>query len=625
MKTETPGKRSKEAKLKAAKRHARTMERTALKSSRSGSSKVSDPRGQRVFEGLGVSPGIALGIAHLRDSGDVQVIEIQIAEGSLKEEIARFDAAVAKSLRQVSNLKAKAESFHGTAAEELGYLLDAHVHMLKSRSLIGGIKKRIEKRCCNAEAAVMAEIAVIAQNFAEMDDPYLSMRGQEVREVGLRIVRNLTKTSFSSFDQLDPGSIVIAEEITPADTALMNPRNVGGFTCAIGGAEGHTAIMARSLGIPAVLGVAGLIGGVDSGDAVIVDGSNGVVVVNPSPSCLEDYERRRSALEREVKALGRLRKVAPVTRDGTRVALHANLELPREISQAVAAGAEGVGLLRTEFLFMNREDLPSEDEQTAALGEIVAAMAGRTITVRTLDIGGEKLTSSLGAHFAETPNPALGLRAIRLLLKERKLLETQIAAILRAGAKGKLRILLPMISSVSEVQEVRRILTTVAARLKRRGVKIADPLPPLGVMIEIPGAALAADALANVADFFAIGSNDLTMYTLAIDRGEESVAYLYNPLHPGVLRLIQFSIQAALRARIPVSVCGEIAGDPRFAALILGLGVRELSMAAYALPRIKSRILNLDMQAATQRAHMIMDQLDAGRIAALLDDFNEAS
>jgi len=609
--------------MKTEKSAAKTKSAAVKPGARPKTAPPADPRGQRVLEGLGVSPGIALGTAHLRDKGEIQVIESQIGEDALPAEIERFHGAVARSLRQIAKLKAKAETFHGTAAEELGYLLDAHGHMLQSRSLIGGIEKRIKSRRCNAEAAVMAEIGVIAQNFAAMEDAYLSMRGQEVREVGLRIVRNLTKASFRGFDQLEPGSIVIAEEITPADTALMNPKNVAGFACALGGAEGHTAIMARSLGLPAVLGVTQLIGGVRTGDTVIVDGSNGIVVVNPSPACLEDYKHRRAALEQETKALSRLRNIAPMTRDGTRVTLQANLELPREVGQAVAAGAEGVGLLRTEFLFMNREDLPGEDEQTAALQEIVESMAGRPVTVRTLDIGGEKLTTSLGMHFTETANPALGLRAIRLSIKEPKLLETQFAAMLRAGVKGKLRILLPMISNVGEVHQVRKILNTVAARLKRRGVKIADPLPPLGVMIEIPGAALAADALANVADFFAIGSNDLTMYTLAIDRGEESVAHLYNPLHPGVLRLIQFSIQAALRARIPVSVCGEIAGDPRFTALILGLGVRELSMAANTLPRIKSRILNLDMQAATQRAHMIMDQFDSGRISALLDDFNE--
>ena len=581
-------------------------------------------RGQRVFEGLGVSPGAAIGTAHLRESGEIQIVEYQIPAGKVKSELARFRNAVAKSLRQVGRLRAKAEGFHGAAAEELGYLLEAHLQMLKSRSLIGGIERRIESERRNAEAAVMAEIGAVAKNFTEMDDAYLQARAQDVREVGLRIVRNLTKVSFESFQALAPDSIIIAEEITPADTALMDPSQVRGFASVLGGAEGHTAIMARSLGLPAVLGVAGLMGEIDNGDTIIVDGSNGRVIVNPTAKCLAQYQTLRKELEREARALARLRHVKAETRDGTQVVLQVNLELPRELGQAVSAGAEGIGLLRTEFLYMNREDLPDEDEQYAALSEIIAGMAGRPITVRTLDIGGEKLASSLGRHISEGPNPALGLRAIRLSLKQPKLLETQLAAILRAGVHGPLRILLPMISSVGEVHQVRKILDTVVRRLKRRGVKIADPLPPLGVMIEVPGAALAADSLADVSDFFAIGSNDLTMYTLAIDRGEEQVAHLYNPLHPAVLRLIQFTIEAALRARIPISVCGEIAGDVRFTALLLGLGVRDLSMAATCLPRVKSRILGLDLRAAALRAQVIMDQFDSGRISALLDDFNEA-
>ena len=286
--------------------------------------------------------------------------------------------------------------------------------------------------------------------------------------------------------------------------------------------------------------------------------------------------------------------------------------------------AAGIGLYRTEFLYMNRDNLPGEEEQTVALLEIVRAMGGRPVTVRTLDVGGDKLAPSLRPRFYGTANPALGLRAIRLSLKEPELLETQLAAILRAGVEGALRILLPMISTVAEVLEVRKVLAATARRLRRKGVKIADPLPPLGVMIEIPGAALAADAIASVADFFAIGSNDLTMYTLAIDRGEESVAHLYNPLHPAVLRLIQFSVEAALRARLPVSVCGEIAGDPRFTPLLLGLGVRDLSMSANSLLRVKQQVRSLDMQAAARRAQVIMDQTDSGRIAALLDDFSES-
>ena len=577
---------------------------------------------QRVFEGLAVSSGVAIGSAHLRDRGEIRVLEYQVPVAKVAAEKARFETAVEKAKRQLGKLKGKAKTFHGTAAEELGFLLDAHQQMLGSSRLLSGVEQRIAKARQNAEAAVMAEITDIALTFERMDDSYLRARAEEVREVGMRIVRTLSDYKLTDFSALPRGSIIIAEAISPADTALMDPDQVGGFATVLGGAEGHTAIMARSLGLPAVLGVAGLMHEVKTGETVIVDGSNGLVIVNPGASLLADYQRRRRELERAERALSRLRKVAATTRDGERIALQANLELPREVGQAVAAGAEGIGLLRTEFLYMNRDDLPGEEEQYRALREIVEAMEGRSVTVRTLDVGGEKLASALGESRSATDNPALGLRAIRLSLTEPKLLETQLAAILRAGAHGPVRILLPLITTVAEVREVRKVLSTVIRRLKRRRAKIADPPPPIGAMIEVPGAALAADSLARSVDFFAIGTNDLTMYTLAIDRGEEQVAHLYNPLHPAVLRLIQFTIEAALRARIPISACGEMAGDPRFAALFLGLGVRELSMAANALPRVKSRILSLDLEAATRRAAVIMDQFDSGRIAALLDDFN---
>jgi phosphotransferase system enzyme I (PtsI) len=469
---------------------------------------------------------------------------------------------------------------------------------------------------------VQAEIAEIAEGFAALSDQYLAARADDIREVGERLIRNLTKTPYAAFATLPPGTIVIAEELSPADTALLDPALIGGFATVLGGPEGHTAIMARSLGLPAVLGVAGLIGAVHGGDVVVVDGSAGRVVVNPTPELRAEYERRQEEYRREQRMLGRLKRMPAVTRDGEPVTLLANLELPRELEPALAAGAEGIGLLRTEFMFMNREDLPGEEEQYQALKSIIVAMDGRPVTVRTLDIGGDKLALPLSGHTAEAANPALGLRAIRLSLKERPLLEAQLGAILRAGVHGPVRILLPMISSISEVRQVRQAMAKVVQRLKRRKVKIPDPLPPLGVMIEVPGAALSADALAQACEFFAIGTNDLTMYTLAIDRGEEQVAHLYNALHPAVLRLIQFTAEAALRARIPISVCGEIAGDPRYTALLLGLGVRELSMAWPALPRVKQRIRSLDLLAATRRARMIMDQSDSGRIAALLDDFN---
>jgi len=367
-----------------------------------------------------------------------------------------------------------------------------------------------------------------------------------------------------------------------------------------------------------------LLRGVRSGQTVIVDGTAGEIIIEPSAATLAEYQARQEMLAADREQLKTLIDLPAVTRDGVEIRLMANVELPREVDTARSVGADGIGLLRTEFMFMNRADLPSEEEQYRVLREIVAGMGGRPVTIRTLDVGGEKLATALGRHFTECANPALGLRAIRLSLREPKILDTQLAAILRAGAHGPIRILLPMITSPAEVRAVRAALSLVARRLKRRRVPFADPLPPLGVMIEVPAAALGADALAQSADFFALGTNDLIQYTLAIDRGDESVAHLYDPLHPAVLRLIQFAADAALRARIPISVCGEMGGEPRYAALLTGLGIRDLSMAPSKILTVKRRIRTMDSVAACRRARMILDQSDPGRIAALLDDFNEA-
>jgi len=577
---------------------------------------------ERFLDGLGVSLGVAIGPAHVMEAGSVDIPEYTVDADKVDAELERFADAVEKSQRQLRKLKTKSAELPGAAAEELGFLLDARLQMLTGSRVVRGVEKRIAETRANAEAAVRAEITEVAQHFARLEDAYLAARADDIREVGDRLIRNLTKIPYQAFSKLPEGSIVIAEELSPADTALMDPAHIGGFATAIGGSESHTAIMARSLGLPAVLGLAALVAEVQTGDIIIVDGSAGRVVIRPKPATLESYRRRQLEFERAERLLAGLRRLPAVTRDGTAVTLLANLELPREVELAVAAGAEGVGLLRTEFLYMNRPDLPDEEEQYQALRQLMRGLDGRPMTVRTLDVGGDKLAAALADRHGHAANPALGLRAIRLSLKEPELLETQLGAILRAGVAGPLRILLPMISSVSEIRQVREILQATVRRLKRRGAKIADPLPPLGVMIEVPGAALAADALAQVSDFFAIGTNDLTMYTLAIDRGDEQVAQLYNPLHPAVLRLIQFTTEAALRARISISVCGEIAGDPRYAALLLGLGIRELSMAANSLPRVKQRVRGIDLLSATRCARTIMDQSDSGRIAALLDDFN---
>jgi len=578
--------------------------------------------GERIFDGLGVAPGIGIGQVHVVEAGAITISEYEIAEDKVDAEIERFHGAVQKSERQLRKLMGKAQELHGAAAEELGFLLDAHMQMLTGSRVTRGVEQRIRENRQNAEAAVQAVISKVAHDFASLDDAYLAARASDVREVGNRMLRNLTQTAFEAFKNLPAGSIVVAEELTPADTALLDPKKILGFTTVLGGKEGHTAIMARSLGLPAVLGIPDLLRFARTGQTIIVDGQAGRVILNPTPARVADYTRRHEELERDEKLLGRLRRLPSITRDGQRIGLVANVELPREAEMAMMAGAEGVGLLRTEFMFMNRDDVPGENEQYEALRRIVETMDGRPVTIRTLDVGGDKLAPSLREHMGEAANPALGLRAIRLSLKHRELLDDQLAAILRAGVHGPVRILLPMISSVSEVKQVREAMLQVARRIKRRGQKLPDPLPPVGVMIEVPGAALAADALTQVADFFAIGSNDLTMYTLAIDRAEEQVAHLYNPLHPAVLRLVQFSTEAALRARIPVSVCGEIAGDPKFAPLLLGLGIQDLSMAAPALPRVKQRIRSLDYLACARFARQVMDQWDSGRIAMLLDDFN---
>ncbi len=583
---------------------------------------------ERVVEGLGVSPGIVMGIAYVCEVGKLRIPEYRVRHAEVDAEQRRLRGAILKARRQIGRLRNKArlraQSIPGLATQELLYLLDAYQQILKDSRLVRGAHARIYDEQINAEAAVQMELAQICEGFRALPDPYLASRVDDIREVGNRILNQLTRLPSKALYTAPHGCILIAEELTPADAMQLDPDQVVGFAAQMGGTQGHTAIMARALGLPAVLGVPGLMEEVRTGDRLLVDGDLGRVIIHPSTRSLNACRKRRGALRQEERDLRRLTTLPSVTRDGIEIKLQANVELPIEMTQVNEVGAQGIGLVRTEFLFMNRTVPPTEDEQFDIFRAIVRRAEGYPVTLRTLDLGGDKGEVLFVQQFGESATSALGVRGVRLSLARPELLDVQFRAMLRAGAYGPVRILLPMVSSVAEMRTARDILTRAARRLLRYGVEIATALPPLGAMIEVPSAALIADTLAGVSDFFSIGSNDLTMYTLAIDRSDERVAHLYNPLHPAVLKLIRMAVDAAQAARIPVAVCGEIAGDPRFTPLLIGLGIRELSMTAHNIPRVKRRLVALAGTETEALAVQVMQQTDPVRIQILLDQFDTA-
>jgi phosphoenolpyruvate-protein phosphotransferase len=584
-----------------------------------------------VVEGIAVSPGIAIGTVYDTTEAPTETPRRAIAPEEVEAEKQRLAAAVATSRKQVAKLKSRLAILPEEAQEELEPLLDAYALMLGESRLLRGARKRIAEELLCAEAAVEDEAEAIAHAIlAAKDDDRagLKRRAGEVREIARRLLRNLTARPFRSLKDIPQGSILVAEDLTPADAALLDPARIAGVATEEGGPDGHTAIMLRALGIPAVVGAHGLTEAAAAGDEAVVDGDAGRIVLRPGAAALAAARAGLAAHARERARLAKLRRVPAVTTDGEEVELQANLEIPAELPLIAQAGAKGIGLLRTEFLFMNREDLPDEQAQYEAYAEIVAAMDGDPVTIRVLDWGGEKDMEALAEGVAPVhagPNPALGLRGLRLLLKRPDLLEEQFAAILRVAAIGPVRILLPLVTVPEEVAAAREIYERVLRRLRRRGVALPEKPPPLGAMIETPGAALAADAIALEADFFSIGTNDLAMYTLAVDRGETEVAHLYDPLHPAVLRLVQFATEAALRLRMPVSLCGEMAGNPKLMPLLLGLGLRSFSMNAAAVPRAKQAIRALTIDDCARFARRVMEQSDPRRIRELVDGFAEGT
>ncbi len=573
-----------------------------------------------VLNGIGVSHGIATGPAYIVQLDRPKVPQITIEDAAAEQQ--RFEAAVETVRGDLTALKGQSKNLPEEAAEELDLLLDAHLAMITGSRLVRGALKKIADDKINAEWALDKIMRDLAAQFRAVRDNYIAARIDDVEAVGNRILRTLLNLPYLSLDSVPVGGIVLAKEISPSDAALLDPRRIGGLATVHGGAAGHTAVMARSLGLPAVLGLDPVILERSShGSTVIVDGVEGKLILNATPETLKIYEQKRDALTADRAALNEITAQPAVTKDGTDITLRSNLELPRETEAIRASGARGIGLFRTEFLFMNRTTLPTEDEQFEAMAGVVKEMAGDSVTFRTLDIGGDKLAKSVGEYLAEAANPALGLRAIRLSLKEPHLLKTQFRAILRAGALGPVKILLPMVTTADEVERARAILRDCYKDLKNEKAAIPDKMPPLGTMIEIPAAALSADGLAAVSDFFALGTNDLTQYTVAIDRGNDQVAALYNPLNPAVLRLIEFTVEAAKRMGIPVSICGEMGADPKYTALLVGLGIREFSVGFSSVPRIKQRIRALSLDQCEEHARQVMNQYEPARITDLVNRF----
>jgi phosphotransferase system enzyme I (PtsI) len=539
--------------------------------------------------GTGISRGIAIGPVHRLDDGQTEVYEAAIPPELIEDEVARFRRAVRVARQQ---LKAIRNSIPETTRVDIADFIDTHLLMLEDSMLTATPVELIRERHCNAEWALKSQRDALAAVFDEMDDPYLRTRKDDVDHVVNRIQRILASEHTRSAPQDNEilrGAIVVAHDLTPAETALLHHQGIAGFVTESGGPLSHTAILARSLGLPAILGTHVTPHQIRDGDVVVLDALKGILLTDVDSNTLKDYRRQqRQEIKRQNK-LGRLKDEPAVTVDGIHVQLLANVELPEDVVAASRAAADGIGLYRTEFLFMNRDSVPDEEEQLQQYLSVITALKGLPVTIRTLDLGADKKCTAEPRTDHIAPNPALGLRAIRLCLKHTDLFRPQLRAILRASAKGPVRMMIPMLSSACELNEVLALIDDVKQELQREHLAF-DWSMPIGGMIEVPAAALSAGLFARRLDFLSIGTNDLIQYTLAIDRVDDEVTYLYDPLHPAVLRLIKMVIDAGREHDIPVSMCGEMAGDPQYTRLLLGMGLTDFSVHPAALLEVKDVI-----------------------------------
>ncbi len=572
------------------------------------------------LHGTGVSDGVSIGKAFVLQRGLPEVPEYMLPRHFIDTEIARFTRAVENARQQLNSIR---DDIPENAPSEAASFIDTHLLILEDKMICQAPTDAIRDEQRNAEWALKTQSDLLSRMFEQMDDPYLRNKKTDVNQVVERIQRNLMMQNYDDHEQLAAGEIVIANDLTPADTVVLKHKKIRAFVTNMGGPISHTAILARSLGIPAIVSVHGATRYIRNGEDLIVDGKRGVLIVSPDKKTIAEYRRLQREIVHLRKELHRLRTSPTITRDRRRITLLANIELPADIKAAIQAGAAGIGLYRTEFLFMNRAGMPSEEEQFRAYVKVARALAGKPVTIRTLDLGADKQVDGGRASTAVTVNPALGLRAVRLCLHDTSLFRPQLRAILRASAFGKVRIMIPMLSSQDELVRVLDLIEETKTELKRERESF-NPRIPVGGMIEVPAAAVSADLFAPYLDFFSIGTNDLIQYTLAIDRVDDAVNYLYDPLHPSVLRLISLIIKAAKAARIPVAMCGEMAGDPRYTRLLLGLGLTEFSMHPATLLMVKKVVRQSSMKTLTNFSRRVLKRRDIREVHSLINTLNES-
>jgi phosphoenolpyruvate-protein phosphotransferase (PTS system enzyme I) len=575
-----------------------------------------------VLHGVGVSRGVAIGNVHIIERDQLEIPEYSIEQDQIEAEIMRFESAVASARQQ---LRAIRDHVPAATSSDIAAFIDTHLLMMEDRVLTEEPVRLINDLHFNAERALKMQRDALVNVFEEMDDPYLRTRKDDVMHVVNRIQRVLLRQTPLRHEV--PGNrltgyIILADDLTPADTVLLQHQGIVAFATEYGGPTSHTAILARSLGIPAVIGVNQARRYVKEDDLLIVDGTRGVLIADPDKRTLNHYRRRQREERRYITGLKKLKRSHAITQDGVEIDLQANIELPRDFETVREVGASGVGLYRTEFLYMNRETPPDEEEHYETYANVIRILDGLPLTIRTLDLGADKQVDGGGRSGPVQSNPALGLRAIRLCLKEPALFRPQLRAILRASALGPVRLMIPMLSNLNEMHQVLHMISELKAELDEQGIPFDHDLA-VGGMIEVPAAAVCADVFARHLDFLSIGTNDLIQYTMAIDRVNDEVNYLYDPLHPGVLRLIHQTLKAGEKAGIPVAMCGEMAGEIQHTYLLLGLGLREFSVHTAVLLEVKQIIMQSRIKDLEKLARKALNAGSGAEVAELMAPFRQ--